>query len=367
MNEYTNKVINFAFRVIHLTEDEKSFVRNNYTPDNATDLKVTLKTKKVRPVVGKMMVSLGVDEVYWKSEYVFFLNRNQAVVKEIDNVFNALRQKGITKIFAYENFGALLSSGTDLALYSSGDVDLFADVSQKASIVEVMTSLGYQPTRDVYNVRNIMTEFLKEDGVIRVNIDWIILRRMMFPISISLGEIVDWNNTRQYDNTNILLPSKEALLYLCLLRIAVHGFSRSPDVRLYIDIQNSVCVNPDWNQVIAWAKRDNVLTKVVSVAYIAHYLNGVAVPEYVLELAENDKYAKQIINICYDANNRTLKYDPAGMALMRVEAASDNRSLPGEFLAMLFPSKKWLKEFYQKPGDGCASKYINYYKRLIGR
>jgi hypothetical protein len=55
------------------------------------------------------------------------------------------------------------------------------------------------------------------------------------------------------------------------------------------------------------------------------------------------------------------------MDLMRVEAASDNRSLSGEFLAMLFPSKKWLKEFYQKPGDGCARKYINYYKKLIGR
>lgn len=367
MNNYTNKVINYAYRVTPLTEDEMSFVMENYTLENANDLKETLKKKKVRPVVGKMMVSLGLDEEYWRSEYDYFLNRNKAVVKEIDRVFGALRENGITNIFAYENFGALLLSGTDLALYSSGDVDLFADVSQKTSIEKVMTSLGYQPTHDVYDERNIMTEFLKENGVIRVNIDWIILRRMMFPISISLDGIVDWNNTREYGNSNILLPSKEVLLYLCLLRIAVHGFSRSPDVRLYIDVQNCVCVNPDWNTIISWAKRDNVLTKVVTVAYIAHRLNGVEVPEYVLELAENDKYARQIIKICYDSSNRTLKYDPAGMDLMHVEAASDNRSLPGEVLAMLFPSKKWLKDFYQKPSDGCMRKYINYYKRLIGR
>lgn len=367
MNEYTNKVINFAFRVTPLTEDEKSFVKDSYFPENATDLKETLKTKKVRPVVGKMMVSLGVDEVYWNSEYEYFLNRNKAVISEIDSIFSELRKNGITRIIAYENFGALLSSDTDVALYSSGDVDLFADVSSKDEITKIMQSLGYTPTLDFHDERKIMTEYLKKDGIIRVNIDWIILRRMMFPIKISLEGVLNWSQLRKYKTTNINLPSKEALLYLCLLRIAVHGFSRSPDVRLYIDIQNCVCVDPDWDKVIAWAKRDEVLTKVVAVAYIAHYLNGVAVPEYVLELAENDKYAQQIINICYDANNRTLKYDPAGMDLMRMEAASDNRSLPGEFLAMLFPSKNWLKEFYQKPGDGCASKYINYYKRLIGR
>lgn len=367
MNDYTNKVINYAFRVTPLTEDEKSYVVDSYTSKNATDLKETLKKKKVRPVVGKMMVSLGVDEEYWKNEYDYFLNRNKAVISEIDRIFCELRKNGITRIIAYENFGALLSSGSDLALYSSGDVDLFAGVSYKDEITQIMQSLGYKPTLDFHDERKIMTEYLKEDGIIRVNIDWIILRRMMFPIKVSLDDVINWSQLRKYKTTNINLPSKEALLFLCLLRIAVHGFSRSPDVRLYIDIQNCVCVNPDWEKVIAWAKRDKVLTKVISVAYIAHYLNGVEVPEYVLELAENDKYAQQIISICYDTKNRTLKYDPAGMDLMRVEAASDNRSLTGELLAMFFPSKKWLKEFYEKDGDSYVRKYINYYKRLIGR
>ena len=157
------------------------------------------------------------------------------------------------------------------------------------------------------------------------------------------------------------------MLYLCLLRIAVHGFSRSPDVRLYIDIQNCVCVNPDWGQVIKWAKRDKVLTKVVAVAYIAHHLNGVAVPDGVLKIAEEDKYAQLIIAKCYDSENRTLRYDPAGMELLRVEAASDNRSLVGEILVMFFPTKKWLAAFYQKDGDACYKKYVNYYKRMIGK
>lgn len=367
MNTYTNKIINYAFRVTPLTEEEKIYVINNYSSGNAADLKETLTTKKVRPVVGKMMVGLGVDVDHWQKEYDLFLNRNMAVIEEIDHVFGELQKNGVAKMFAYENFGALLSSGTDIALYSSGDVDLYADVEQKDKIVEIMGTLGYKPTLDIYHERSIMTEFLKEGGVIRVNIDWIILRRMMFPINVSLDGVLDWGSLRHYGNTNIQLPSKEALLYLCLLRIAVHGFSRSPDVRLYIDIQNCACVNPDWEQVIKWAKRDNVLTKVVAVAYISHQLNGVAVPDDVLRIAEQDKYAQLIIAKCYDFENRTLRYDPSGMELLRVEAASDSRSLAGEILAMFFPPKKWLAAFYQKDGDACYKKYVNYYKRMIGK
>lgn len=367
MNTYTNNIINYAFRVTPLTEEEKLYVINNYSPENAADLKETLNTKKVRPVVGKLMVGIGVDVEYWEKEYNFFLNRNKSVIDEIDCIFSVLQKNGVTKVIAYENFGALLSSGTDVALYSSGDVDLYADVNQKDSIVAIMASLGYKSSLDVYHERNIMTEFLKEDGVIRVNFDWIILRRMMFPINVSLDGVLDWESLSHYGNTNIQLPSKEALLYLCLLRIAVHGFSRSPDVRLYIDIQNCACVNPDWDQVINWAERDKVLTKVVAVAYIAHHLNGVAVPDSVLRMAEEDRFAQIIIEKCYDSNNRTLKYDPAGMDLFRVEAASDNRSLVGEIIAMLFPPKKWLEAFYQKEDDSRFKKYANYYKRMIGK
>lgn len=367
MNKYTNRTINFAFRTQNLTAEEKRYIVDNYSATNALDLKETLTKKKVRPVVGKMMVELGVDSDYWQGEYDFFKLRNEKVIFEIDVIFEALKKAGITRAFAYENFGALLSSGTDTALYSSGDVDLYADVNQKETIESVMASLGYRPTRDVFDERNIMTEFLKDDGVIRVNFDWIILRRMMFPVTIDIDGVIGWDNLRRYNDTNILLPSKEALLYLCLLRIAVHGFSRSPDVRLYIDVQNAVCTGPDWDTVIAWAKRDRTLTKFVTVAYIAHHLNGVFVPEFVLNLVRNDKYAQRIISICYDSGNRTLRYDPAGLQLLKVEAAADNRSLMGEILTMIFPSKKWLQAFYQKEGDSCLRKYINYYKRLLGR
>lgn len=367
MNSYSNKIINNAFRATLLTDDEKEYIVDNYDIPNSSDLKETLKTKKVRPVVGKMMVGLGIEADYWGKEYDFFRIRNEAVITEVNRIFTSLHSSGIFRVFAYENFGALLSSGTDIALYSSGDVDLFADVNNKDCITEVMRSLGYYPTRDVFDERNIMTEFLSEGGIIRVNFDWIILRRMMFPIKVNLDDVINWDSLRQYQDTEIQLPSKEALLYLCLLRIAVHGFSRSPDVRLYIDVQNVVCTDPNWEIAIEWAKRDRVLTKFVTVAYIAHCLNGVSVPQQIIDLADKDKFAQRIIKICYDKQNRSLRYDPAGLDLFRVEAASDNRSLIAEILSLVFPPKSFLTSFYEKDGDNCLRKYINYYKHLFGK
>ncbi len=112
MKSNTNKVINYAFRALPLPDDEKYWLLKNYS-NYSDDLKETLKTKKVRPVVGKMMLSLGVDTDYWAKEYNFFLNRNKTVIKEIDDVFKTLHEGGVARIFAYENFGALLSSGSD--------------------------------------------------------------------------------------------------------------------------------------------------------------------------------------------------------------------------------------------------------------
>lgn len=367
MNSYSNNVINLSFRVNGLTEEEKDYVVKNYTSENIIDLKETLNTKKVRPVVGKLMISLGVDVQYWQREYDFFHERNILVISEIETIFTVLQKQGIRKAFAYENFGALLLSGTDTTLYSSGDVDIFADVSQKEQIEYAMASLGYLPTRDVYDNRKIMTEFLKVNGIIRVNFDWIVLRRMFSPVDICIDSIIDWGNLKEYKNTHILLPSKEALLYLCLLRIAVHGFSRSPDVRLYIDVQNIACLNPDWHTVVSWAQNDGFVTKVVTVAYIAHHLNGVDIPDFVLNIAENDKDAMRIVNLCYDNENRTLKYDPSGMTLFKVESASDNRSLFGEVFKLLFPSRRFLKLFYEADSDNRFRKYINYYLHLIGK
>ena len=210
-----------------------------------------------------------------------------------------------------------------------------------------------------------MTEFCRENGLIRINVAWKPLRRLRLPMKTDTAKYFHWANMGYYKDTAIRLPEPETLLYLCFLRIAVHGYSRSPDIRLYIDTYNATRNNPDWEKVMQWAKADGMTTKFVTVAAIAHDLIGIDVPAFVLEQASKDSYCQKILAIAYDFENHTLRYDPSGLQLLKLEAASDNCSVAAQVLRMLFPPADWLAEYYLSPGEKDYKKYLNYYKSLL--
>lgn len=365
MNEYVNNVINMSFSSLPYKKSDIDYTINGYTNENKNELLKIAKKKKVLPVVGKFLCSINVDVEEWEKHYNFFKERNENVIRQVNEVFKQLHSKGINRIAVYENFGALLYSDTDIALYSSGDVDFYADVKDKKIIVEALEELGYVVTDDISHRRNLMTEFLKKDAVIRINIGWKVLRRYSLPINVETSNFINWNNLITYKDTEIRILPKDVLLYLCALRIAVHGYSRSPDVRLYIDITNVIKTNPNWDKAIEWAKKDKTYTKFSTVLYIANHLNGVKVPEKIISDVKNDKYAQKILKYVYNDEEGSLKYDPKGFDLLKLEAASDRRSFLGEVFVMLFPPMNWLREFYTNNGDGTFKIYKNYYKRLF--
>lgn len=66
-----------------------------------------------------------------EEKYDLFKERNIKVTNLIAKVFHSFNEENINNICAFENYGAMLAAGTDIALYSSDDVDLYADVSLK--------------------------------------------------------------------------------------------------------------------------------------------------------------------------------------------------------------------------------------------
>lgn len=366
MNEYVNNTINCSFRCNTLSDEEKEKIVSNYIDENVLELKKIAEKKKVLPVVGKLMISLGLELKYWQTQYDYFLNRNNSIVSLLTEIFQKFALHGIRRICVYENFGALLSAGSDIALYSSGDVDLYADVQDKVLITQVLSKFSYFPTKDDNDARDICTEYLnKENGIIRINVAWKPLIRYSIPIGIDAKKYFCWEQMGYYKDTLIRLPSPNTLLYMCFLRIAIHGYSRSPDIRLYIDTYNSTVNNPNWEEVLSYAKNDGVVTKFVTVAAIAQDLIGISVPKRVIEISKNDPNSKRILDITYDFKKHTLVYDPSGLKLLKVEAASDQRSVLAEVFCMLFPPRKWLEEYYMDKGGPWYSKYFNYYNRLF--
>lgn len=365
MNLYVDKLINMAFYTKPLSQAQEDFILAGYTPENAQELIRVATKKKVLPVVGKLMSRLGVDAQFWEEQYRFFEKRNQEITRLMAEVFQAFTEAGVTRICAFENYGAMLAADTDIALNSSGDVDLYAQPDQKEQIVQVLAGFGYKPAGNVADQRNIMTEFTAPDAIVCINVAWKPLRRYALPMKADTARYFDWENMGFYKDTAIRLPSLETFLYLCFLRVAVHGYSRSPDIRLYIDTYNATRNDPNWETVMGWAKADGMTTKIVTVAAIAQDLIGIDVPDFVLEQAKCDPDCQKILDIAYDFENHTLRYDPSGLQLIRLEAASDNLSVAALLLQMLFPSSDWLSEYYLTPGEKAFKKYINYYKHLL--
>lgn len=348
-----------------LSDAETAYIQENYTEENRELIIKTATKKKVLPVVGKLLMSAQVDVEYWGEHYLFFKTRNTEVTQLADHIFSAFSRNGITRICAYENYGSMLAADTDIALYSSGDIDLFADIGEKKKIEQSLADFGYYPVKDNNDLRGIVTEFIKEDGLIRINVAWKPLIRHSLPMKADTARYFDWDNMGFYKDTAIRLPGPETFLYLCFLRVAVHGYSRSPDIRLYIDTYNATRNDPNWETVMGWAKADGMTTKFVTVAAIAHDLIGIDVPDFVLEQAKCDPDCQKILGIAYDFENHTLRYDPSGLHLIKLEAASDNLSVAALLLQMMFPSSDWLTEYYLTPGEKPFKKYINYYKRLL--
>ena len=365
MNPYVDKIINLSFHTKPLSKTQEDFITDGYTPENAQELIRVATKKKVLPVVGKMMSRLALDSHVWEEKYRFFEKRNQEITRLVEDVFQAFTEAGVTRICAFENYGAMLAAETDIALYSSGDVDLYAQPDQKEQIIRVLAGFGYKPTGDVLDRRNIMTEFFAPDAIVRINVAWKPLRRLSMPMKADTAGYFDWENMGFYKDTAIRLPSPETFLYLCFLRVAVHGYSRSPDIRLYIDTYNATHNDPNWEMVMDWAKADGMATKFVTVATIAQDLIGIDVPEFVMEQAKRDPDCQKILDIAYDFENHTLRYDPSGLQLIKLEAASDNFSVAALLLRMLFPSPNWLSEYYLTPGEKPFKKYINYYRHLL--
>lgn len=365
MNKYVNDVINAAFFSGELTEEQKAYIIEGYTEETRKELLATAKKKKVLPVTSRLMLQLGIDEETWKTHYCFFRDRNIAIAQLMDKLFQAFQDTGVVRICAYENYGAMLAADTDIALYSSGDVDLFADVEQKQQIEQVLAGFSYYPVRDDNDDRHIATEFSKEQGLVSINVAWKPLIRHSLPMKADTTKHFHWETMGFYKETAIRLPCPETMLYLCFLRIAVHGYSRSPDIRLYIDTYNATRNNPNWKTVMQWAKEDGMVTKFATVAAIARDLIGIDVPEFVLEYAQKDPYSQKILQIAYDFQAHSLRYDPSGLQLLKLEAASDNRSVAALVLQMLFPPAGWLTEYYLSPKERPLRKYINYYKHLL--
>lgn len=323
------------------------------------------RKKKMLPYVASMLVRAGIDENKWSPILLKYRDRNQAVVTELNVIYEAMGQAGVRKMYASENFGALLNSGRDIGLFASGDMDNCADFSEKAKIDAAFQSLGYR-CEDRYAGKTICTSSYYNENRLPegfyIGLCWEPLSRLKLPCFINMDDFVDWEHLRNYRDTAIKLPSVEALLYICLMHITLHTFHRAPAIRLYADILNSCYADtPDWNLVYEWAKRDHTVVRMMTSAILANKLAEVPIPDFIKEY-ENDERVKRLLAYAYDAEAGCLNPEPSKMGVYKIEIGCNDKGRMAGMNEMLFPGKDWVKTHY---GHGAFLSTLLHFKNII--
>ncbi len=266
MTDAYNTLTNAAFKYCELSETEKSAISSLYQSEGRQRIFAFAKNKKILPFTAVLLAGLGFDEQFWETIAEEYRQRNEIIITRLDSLFVKFSQAGIKKVFVNENFGALLSADADKALFASGDVDMYADIAHKAAIYLVFEQLGYTK-KERYTNKKLITTTFYNDSVLPANfyfgVNWYPLSRLKLPCFINADDFVEWDSLNTYKNSAIKMPDIDALMYICLLHISLHSFSRAPDLRLYIDVNNMSKLPVDWDKILFFAQRDKTMARVL--------------------------------------------------------------------------------------------------------
>lgn len=314
--------------------------------------------KKVLPFVANTLCSLGVDVAFWQVPLEQYRERNRRIIAMLDRVYATLARHGVTRMFVTENFGALLSAGGDLGLFASGDVDNCADITERDKIYAAFDELGFE-RRERYALQNqIAATFHPHDAEIGesfyISVDFHPLARLKLPCFVNAEDFVDWSALYCYGDTAIHLPPANALMYICMLHISLHSFSRAPDARLYFDLINMAKLPIDYDKLAEWATRDHTRTRMATAATIANRLFAVPLPMETLQYTKADR----VLRLVYDAQKNDLIYEPHGLKVLQLELLCNDEGVLKGLREIVFPDKSWMRLTYGSTGLAAHIKHV---------
>lgn len=362
--ESLNRFFVFMICGERLSKNDKCFVKKVYYEVGRDEIYNKVIDKKITPFAAKTLSSLGYDRSFWNKVYQKYFERNCRILTFLNEAYIAMEANGVKKMFVSENFGALLSSNSDLGLFSSSDIDNYADYSEKDKINTAMKSIGCE-IKERHAVKNhIASEFFPNvsrglPNDFYLSVDFFPLARLKLPCFVNADDFVDWNSIKNFGNTKIKLPPPEALMYICLLHISLHSYCRAPDIRLYIDIMNMTKLKIDYAIIARWCIDDKTKVRVAVSASISNILIKANIPSVV---SDAGKRSHRLGNFVFDGKEKVLRAKLSKFDIMRIDMMCDDNSNLRGLVSMLFPNKFWMKKTYGNVG---FTAFIKHLKRMI--
>lgn len=336
---------NASVRSMEPEDNEKEKLRQIACALGGEKLKSMSVKAKMLPFLAKLLLCLDIDKPYWQTVYDRYADRNRKVLQQLHSVYEQLHAAGCKKVFVSENFGAMLASGSDIALFASGDIDNYADAAEYPLIKQTLLSCGYT-CEERFAGNLFVSATFENPGVLpegfAVGFEVFPLSRLTQPCTVCADDFVDWDRLRTYQDTQITLPPADALLYICLLHISLHSFCRAPAIRLYRDIVNSAegITDKDWQRIVSWAKRDRTERRAYTAAAVSNEIAGTKL------CVPTEPDCNRLLGLTFDRQHKILRPEPSKLRVMKIEAACNDGSLTAGFRDMIFPAKEWMDAVY---------------------
>lgn len=347
-----------------LTDQEIDLVRSIYNENGKDAMYEYFKTRKVLPFAAKTFCNLNMDNSFWMPILEEYRDRNTKIVAFLDAAYKALRDYGVKNAFVTENFGALLTSGRDIGLFASGDVDNCYDENEKDKLYQALQSIGctYQEYYSVKRLNGSAWYAPKEYGLpenFHVGFQPGPLSRWFIPGFVEMCDFNGWDDIRTYQNTCIQLADPSVLMYICMLHISLHSFSRAPDIRLYTDTLNMTLSNVDYSKVEAWSKKNHTKTRISVAATLTNNLMKTDIPK---NITNQTNRKNNVLRLVYDSNANDLIYEPQGLKVLRIESLCDDKGVAHGLFEIAFPNKEWMRQTY---GNNSIGSYIKHIRRIL--
>lgn len=328
-----------------LSGKDKQQIINFYFSVGKQQFEKLCVANKVLPFAAHILVCLGIDREYWISKHDLFLTRNIKILTSVVNVFEKFEENGIKSAVLCENFAVLLSSEECLGCFCSGDVDIYADISERNLIISVMNDLGFKMPAPIVqmseyagqSIQFVNYELLSQE--FWVNIIWVpVTRAFLYQDRYKKRLQLERSRCEKYKSSSIKLFDKTALLYFCCLHIAAgHYYSLSPGVRLYYDVDRLVRSREiNWDKIEEWQREDVVGFRVAVVLYLSKILLNAPVPDFSYRRAISKMKIKCLVRYLVDPKSKHLQSKNSLLRRLWIEVVSESAFVPLALIRLLY-------------------------------
>ena len=126
-----------------LAAEEKKTIKEFYYSKSKTDFYDLLECNKIIPFGAYILSELDCDKSFWKPKFEFFTDRNTKIKVLLNSIFEEFDSLSCKSIALTENFAVLLSTKSNIGCFSSGDVDLSANIFEKDKIISCLNDFDF--------------------------------------------------------------------------------------------------------------------------------------------------------------------------------------------------------------------------------